>query len=167
MYYGCSSEETKAEAIQKTVIEYRAAAGLFPAIRKVLEQFDGKVFNCRLEKALQEATGRRLYVKKDGYRVEIYYYGDTYSGGCSWISLAMIPVDSLTDGKRIPAALLIDSARKQREEHLKDAAALEENAGKIPEVKKQIKYFIEQANKLAQALPSELRDVYGIKYIYS
>ena len=166
MYYAGSSEEAKAEAIKKTIAEYRAAAGLFPVIRKVLEQFDGKVFNCRLEKALQDATGRRLYVKKDSYRLEIYYYGDTYSSGSSWISLAMIPVDSLADGKRIPAALLIDSARKQREKHLKDAAALEESAGKIHEVKNQIKYFIEQANKLSGVLPYELRDVYGIKYLY-
>lgn len=160
------SEEGRQKAVETTAKEYRAAAGLFPAIRNVLEQFDGKMLNCRLEKALQEATGRRVYVKKEYNRVEVYYYGTTYTGS-SYITLAQIPLDALPDGKRIPAALLVKSAREQRERHLKDAAALETTAENMEAIKQQIKYFIDQANKLSNGLPYELRDIYGIKYIYS
>ena len=166
MYY--YTEKDRAAAVEKTVAEYRNAAGLFPAIRRVFEQFDGKVFNCRLEEALQKETGTRIRAeKRNNSTLDIYYYGNTYSGCCTWITLAQIKLDDMKDRKRIPAALLIESARKRREEHLQDAAALESYTGKMDDVKKQIEYFIGQANRIANALPYELRDIYRIKYIYS
>lgn len=165
MYGYYHSEEEKAEAIKKTVDEYRAAAGFFPAIRRAIEKFDGKVLNCRLEKAMQEETGKRIYVSKDKSSVDIHYYGSTYSGN-TYITLARIDAEKLTDGKRIPAAVLIQAAREKREEHLKEAAKLEEVAERVEQIKYQIEYFRGQASKLAGALPYEIRDVYNIQHSY-
>lgn len=163
MYYG--SDESRAAAMKATAKGYRAAAGLFPAIRKVLEQYDGKVFNCRLEKSLHEETGLWVHAKKEYNRLEIYYYGSTYCGNTHF-TLATVPLSSLPDGKRIPAALLIQSARDRRVEHLQHAACLEEFAESASTIKEQIDYFLAQANRIAGNLPAEVRDVYDIKYRY-
>lgn len=163
--YGFYDEEARRAGCQKTAAAHREAAGLFPAIRRVFEQFDGKVFNCRLEKALQEATGRRVYVKKDDYKIEIYTYMDDYRGS-SWYTLAFLKNDALADGKRIPAAAFIDSARNYRENHLKEAAKLDDAGEAAPEIKKQVDYFIEQANRLVNSLPYPVQEMYHVSRVY-
>lgn len=162
--YGYTDNETRRAGCIKTAEANREAAALFPQLRKTFEEFNGKVFNCRLEKALQEATGRRVYVKKDNYRIEIYTFIEDHHGN-SWYTLAFVKSDVLTDGKRIPAAAFIDSAREYREKHLKDAAALEDAAERGPEIKRQIEYFIEQANKLVNAIPYSVQEIYNVSRI--
>ena len=45
---------------------YREAATYAPALIKVFNSFDGKVFNCKLEKALQEAIPNKyIHVRKE------------------------------------------------------------------------------------------------------
>ena len=160
--YGFYDDETRRAGCLKTAAAHREAAALFPAIRKTFEAFDGKVLNCRLEKALQESTGRRVYVKKSDYSVEVYTYVSDYHG-YSWYSLAHIKSEEMKDGKRIPAAALINSARNYREQHLKDAAKLEDAPDTVPETIQHIKYFVEQANKLIADLPYSVRDIYHIQ----
>ena len=145
--YGFYNDEARRAGCEKTAAANREAAALFPAIRKVFEAFDGKVFNCRLEKALREATGRRVFVKKCDYNIEVYTYLDDYRGN-SWYTLAFVKCEELKDGKRIPAAAFIDSARSYREKHLKEAAQMEAAPDTVPEMVQHIKYFIDQANRL-------------------
>ena len=159
--YGFYDEESRLAGCQKTAEANREAAALFPEMRKVFEQFDGKVFNCRLENALREATGRRVFVKKCDYSIEVYTYLNDYRGN-SWYTLAFVKCELLKDGKRIPAAAFIESAREYREKHLKEAAQMDEAPETAPELVQHIKYFIDQANKLIDSLPYSVRDMYGI-----
>lgn len=159
--YGFYDEEARRAGCEKTAAAHREAAALFPAIRKVFEAFDGKVFNCRLEKALREATGRRVFVKKSDYSIEVYTYLDDYRGS-SWYTLAFVKCEDLKDGKRIPAAAFIDSARSNREKHLKEAAQMEAAPDTVPELVQHIKYFIDQANKLIDSLPYSVREMYHV-----
>lgn len=159
--YGFYDDETRRAGCLRTAAAHREAADLFPAIRKVFEQFDGKVFNCRLEKALQESTGKRIYVCKRDYLIEVYIYLDSYRGNTQY-TLATLKPEELKDGKRIPAAVLIKSARERRETHLKEAAALEAAPDTVPEIVQHIQYFITQANKLVDSLPYSVRDMYHV-----
>lgn len=162
--YGYYEDESRRAGCEKTAAAHREAAALFPAIRKTFESFDGKVFNCRLEKALQEATGRRVFVRKDSYSLEVYAWFSDYRGS-SHYTLAHIQVEKLIDGKRIPAALLVESARGYREKHLQEAAALDIAPDTVPTTAQHIKYFIEQANKLVDTLPYSVREMYRISAV--
>ena len=162
--YGYNTEESRREGCLKTAAAHREAAALFPAIRKVFEQFDGKVLNCRLEKALQEATERRIYVRKDEYSVEVYIYINDYRGN-TWYTLAHVTASKLKDGKRIPAADLIKSARERREDNLRTAAELEAAPGKVPEIIERVQYFVSMANQMLKGLPYEVCDMYNISTV--
>ena len=165
--YGYFTEEARRDGCQKTAAAHRAAAALFPVVRKVFEQFDEKVFNCRLEKALQEASKDcRVYVRKYDYAIEIYAYFDDYRGNNQY-TLARLKTEELTDGKRIPAAVLVESARGYREDHLKEAAAREAAPETAPDIREHVKYFISQANKLIESLPYPVQDMYGLSKVHS
>lgn len=161
MMYRFYSEESRRTGCLNTAKAHREAAALFPQIRKVFESFDGKVYNCRLEKALQESTGRRIYTQKTGYTLSVYLYLPDYRGNSEY-TIAVIKTAELVDGKRIPAAALIESARQHREEHLQQAALLESAPDTMPETAQRIRYFIDQANKLIDSLPYSVREMYGI-----
>ena len=89
--YGYYEDESRRAGCEKTAAAHREAAALFPAIRKTFESFDGKVFNCRLEKALQEATGRRVFVRKDSYSLEVYAWFNDYRGSSHYTLLDIAP----------------------------------------------------------------------------
>ena len=108
---------------------YREAAALFPVVKKIVQSFDGKCLNCRLEKALQEATEKHIYVSKRYRFLEIEYYPMHH--GAHSQTIARISLDKLPDGKRIPAELIIESLHEQRVKFLKSAANLEMDIEKI------------------------------------
>ena len=162
------SEEQKVTKIRELAEEYRNAAELFPIIRPVIESFDGKVFNCRLDKALRELfekTGRYICARREYGALKIYYYETTYHGSAQFM-LASIPESKLPEGKRIPAADLINSAREQRESNLKVAASLDENIAVMQTTKKQIEYLVSQINRIVDPLPSAIQDIYGFRHVY-
>lgn len=160
--YGYYDEESRRNGCKKTAAAHRSAADLFPVIRKVFEQFDGKVYNCRFEKALQEAApDNRVYVHKREYAIEVYTYQNDYRGDSIYM-LAYVSTKDLKDGKRIPADKLIESARECRESHLKDAAVLDSAPETAPEMVKQINYFLNQANKIIESLPYDIQEMYHI-----
>lgn len=148
-----------AEELKKRATAYRNAAGLFPAVRKTAETFDGKVYNCRFEKALQEATGSRVFAAKRYKWIEIYIYEDGRQ-----ITLAQIAQDALKDGKRIPADMIIESAREHRESLLKRATELETAIEKVPDIRRQIETLSGMICQLRDSIPYEVRDVYRLDY---
>ena len=151
-------EDPDAE-IRERANTYRDAAALFPAIRRTLEAFDGKMFNCRLEKALREATSNRVFAGKRYMWLEIYIYENG-----NQITLAQIKLEELTDGKRIHAALLIESAREHRESLLQRAADLETAIDRAPAVRQQLQQLEALIIKLRESIPYEARDVYRLDY---
>lgn len=159
-YYG-SIEEANKEARQR-VKDYRTAAGYIPTVCRILNGFDNKVYNCRLDKALEAATGNRVHADKTDYSLEVYTYPEH---GCSYrITLARVDAKELPDNKRIPADKLIDSAREHRESILRKAYNLETSIDQVP----QIKAYIEETKKKLEAyvrsFPDDLRDLYGLPY---
>lgn len=138
--------------------DYRAAAGLLPALKEVFTRFDGKVFNKRLQTALQEKIGR-VCVHVHHYSIDIYTYGEKTRRN---ITIACLPRKDLIDEKRIPAEKLIESATERRESLLQEAAQLERAMDQADAVKMQIETMRRQLDGILQPLGYLARDIYGL-----
>jgi hypothetical protein len=159
-FYG-NIEEANKEAQQRAAA-YRTATNLIPTITKVVKDFDGKVYNCRLEKALKEATNNEVFCSKNDYCLEIYTY--QRQGYSRRINLAYIKAEDLKDGKRIPAAKIIESFQSHRETLLKNAFEIESDMENMQYVKAYIKETIEKLEKYCRSFNTDLRDIYGLPY---
>ena len=159
MFYG-SQEEAKKE-IERKARACREMSALFPVIRSVAEAFDGKVFNCRFQNALQEKQPR-IYAQKRYDWLEITAYSK--ENGCGEYTLARIKLDDMPDGKRIPADLIIDAARKERESLLQQAVKIERDAAEAEEKRKQLEYFKNQIDRIRDSICYEVRDIYNLDY---
>lgn len=139
----------------------RQAASLYPVIAKVYRNFDGKVYNCRLEKALQEAAPEnRIYCRKRGSYIEVYTcIGHRYED----YTLTHVNMEELTDGKRICAEKFIESAQSRRESLLKEAARMDEFAANIDEIDTQLKALKKAYNGIVASLPYTAQDILNVK----
>ena len=150
-------KEEKKKAIEKQVQEMRTNAAFYPVIAKVLRDFDGKVFNCRLEKALKDATNNNVYVHKRMDWIEIY----SFNRG-ALTTLAQIRKDTMPDGKRICADDFIKDAQERRAALLKKAADIEQTAANMDMIAAQLDGLKKTYNAIVETIPYELRDMYGI-----
>ena len=155
MYYGTREEKDK--AARKIAQFHRETAELFPAIRKVIENFDGKVFNVRFEKALQEKTGKRIFAK--AYNAYIYIY--LYFEGREY-NLAILHREDMADGKRINAAKMIESAREHRASHYLKAYTIEAQMTQIDAISQQLQDIERTLTALTCHLDYSIRDIYGL-----
>ena len=157
MYYGCNKENQDA-ATRSYIKAYRDAAALYPTIKKVIQSFDKKVFNKRLETAIRDEAGKGVFVEnKPGY-IDIHMFGPHNE----WLTLARISKDELIDGKRINAEKLTESLTTQREQFLKKAALYERQMHEIDQVKIQINQLKKQFEALLEPYDYTIRDIYGI-----
>jgi hypothetical protein len=153
-------KERKDAEVMTRVAAYREAASLYPIISKIVWQFDGKCFNCKLQNAIQ-AAGPRVYIEKRYRWLEFTLYLRNVSGG---LTIAQIPLESMPDGKRIPAALILENMRKARENFLKQAADLEESMDQVEFLEMQLEHFRDQIQKIRDSIPSEIRSIYRLNY---
>lgn len=159
-FYG-NIEAANKEA-QERAADYRAAVNYIQAIIKVLKDFDGKVYNCRFDKALAAVTDNKAHVYRTQYCFQIYVYPrNNYS---FHITLASIKPQDFTDGKRIPADLLIESTRSSRENILKKAYDIETNIEQMAQVKEYIQQTKDKLEKFCRSFPDDIRDIYGLPY---
>lgn len=158
------TDEAKETAAKRLAEDHREAAQLFAEIRPVITEFDGKVYSCRFEKALQDKTGRRIYCRKEcgGKWLTIYYYSKNFN---QQMTIAGIKIDDMTDGKRINAARFLESGRERYIDHLKRAASLETAIQKAPEIKKQIAELTKMINVLSWQIDCyEAREIFDLNY---
>jgi len=153
-------KKQKDAAVMTRVNAYREAASLYPIVSKIVWQFDGKCFNCKLQNAIQ-AAGPRVYIEKRYKWLEFNLYLQGVPGG---MTIAQIPLDSMPDGKRIPAALILENMRKSRENFLKQAAELEDTISQVEFLEKQLEYFKSQLVKVRDSIPYEARSIYRLDY---
>jgi hypothetical protein len=154
------SKEEQDKAAHTRANEYRKAAAVFPRLKKVVTAFDGKVFNCRLEKALNEDPDQeRIFVQKRYKWLEFH----TWHNGNQY-TIAAIQLEDMPEGKRIPADLIIKSAEEKRISLLKSAAEIESAMEKVDIVKQQIQQLQHLLTGITGALPYEVKDIYGLGY---
>lgn len=154
-YYKKEDQDAAARAYIKA---YRDAAALYPKIKNVIQSFDKKVFNKRLETALQEGTGARVFVENRPNLIDIHVYGPH----SNWITLAILQKDDFIDGKRIDAGKLIESLTDHRNTLLQTAARYEKQIEEIDQIKIQIKQIKKLLNDVLEPYDYTMRDIYGI-----
>ena len=158
MNYNLYNRELQDGYIKNRIDQYRKAANFAPAIIKVLQAFNGKCFNCKLEKALQDETGEHITARKHWHNIVIEYYerGDTFT-------LASCKIEELIDGKRIDGDLLIKSATERRESHLKKAYELENAFNNMDDIMIKLNQLKQAFSGLMKDIPYEAQDVYRLK----
>lgn len=159
-FYGNIEEANK--AAHNRANAYRTAAGYINTVAKIVKEFDGKVYNCRLEKALKEATENRVFCNKNQYLFEIYTYPESHYS--FHIGLASIKADELTDGKRIPADKIIKSLQEHREDLLRKAFDIESHIDEMQQVRAYIEQTKEKLENYCRSFSTDLRDIYGLPY---
>lgn len=157
MYYGCTKESQDAAA-RAYIKAYRDAAALYPAIKKVVQSFDKKVYNKRLQTAIQEATGARVFIENRPNMLDIHMYGPH----SNWITLGILLKEDMADGKRINADKLIESLTDNRNKLLQTAARYEQQIKEIDQVKEQIKQLKHLLCNVLEPYDYTIRDIYGI-----
>lgn len=157
MHYGFKREEQDA-ATKSFIKDYRDAAALYPVIKKVVLSFDQKVFNKRLEKAIQDETGKRIYIDNRPGFIDIHLFGHHNE----WITIGRLDKSDFIDGKRIDAEKLIKSLTDQRAYLLKKAALYEQQMNDIDQVKEQLNQIKKQIDAILEPYDYTIRDIYGI-----
>lgn len=153
--------ETANKKAQQRIDNLRSAADMATKITKVIEQFDGKVYNCRFDKALKEAVGNRIRTEKRYTLLAIYTWPDTSYDS---ITIATLDISDMQDGKRINAEKLIESTRKYREDLLRKAYEIETGMTFAPQIQDYIRQSIDKLNKYLDTIPSDIRDIYGLPW---
>lgn len=155
-YYKRESQDAE---ITKLITEYRRLAAFYPAIKKVIREFDHKVYNIRFIKAINDRTGEYFTMDRRGeiLTIEKYFSGHT-------ITMAECKTENLIDGKRIDADLLIESLTKKREGLLKKAADFEMQMQKVDIAKQRMLYLEKQLETIRKDFDYIILDTYGINY---
>ena len=160
MYRHYQTEEDRKKDLDSRIESYRQAAAMVPTVIKVLRTFDKKVYNCRLDKALREATDNKIGVYNQYGFISIYA---TYTTNYHHINLATFRLEDLKN-KRIDADKLIEQAKTARESLLNKAYTIETTAQQADNIREYIKQSIEKLESICQSLPDDIRDIYNIPY---
>ena len=152
--------ETATKAALQRAEDYRQAAALIPTMNKVVKEFDGKVYNCRLDKALKAATNNRLHVEKRYSTIAIYAHPqNNYS---HTITIADMNLEDMPDGKRIVAGKFKQSSNEYRAQLLRKAYEIETATETMPQSIAYIEESVSKINKFLNGIPMELRGIYNI-----
>ena len=150
------------QAARNRAEAYRNGVAYIPTVTKILKDFDNKVYNCRLEKALKEATNNRVYCQRSEYSLQIYTYPEgNYS---HHITLASVKAEDLPEGKRIPADKLIESSREYREKYLALAYDIESKIDQMAQVTAYIEQTKNKLENFCRSFNTDLRDICNIPY---
>lgn len=139
--------------------DYRDMAALCTSIKPILQTFDGKCYNCKLKKALQEVG--RIYCNKNRY-IEIFSWTERTR---IYATLAAAPLDeALQDGKRLNAAALIADCNLQREKYLKKSYAIEAFLPHVDEYMERFAALKRAVDALRNEVPREHQEIYDLRY---
>lgn len=157
-FYGTRGDQDK--AIAERIAAHREAAEMTVKCKPIIQHFNSKCYNCRLDKALKDAG--RVYAKKYEKYIEIYCYTGAHGYSCNF-TLARLPIDKFTtDGKRINAGAVIDELNDRRADHLKRAAEIEEAAAHIDETLVRMDAAKRVIDGIRESLPYAVRDIYNL-----
>ena len=150
------------EKIQVIIKEYREAAALTRQIIPVIQKYNNKCFNKRLQESLQAETKSRVYCGKRYSFFEIYIY---HGHSNQQITLCYIPVEkAFTDGKRINAAAIVESINKKYSDLLSEAYELENKLPLIDQYKKELEYLKQQIDNITATIPNQIQDACRLYY---
>lgn len=149
------------EKVVSLISNYREAAKLARAIIPIIKKFDNKVYNKRLQTALQDATKKRIYCEKNNYYFRIYIYDDTYTQ----ITLAHLNTkEALTDEKRIRAEKITEKLNAAYSDLLTQAYDLYNILPQVDLYKTQLEFYKTKIEQIVNSLPYEIKDNFDLNY---
>lgn len=159
------------EAAANTAARYigsrRDIVKLIPVIRATVQKFDGKVYNKRLDTALQKAVSERFgaddngrpmyytFVERAINKQYIYISARCTSDYSSRTTLCNI---ILTDTGRIDAAQAVTSCSKYYAEILGKCAEIEQKLPDVPQIIEQLCSLYRVRESLKKSVPREIYD---------
>lgn len=169
---------SKDEAIKKTLEDIEAMEAVnavLPAIKKVIEKWDGKVFNKRIEADLKalELPGHIYLATHDENRWYIQYSPKNHG---QWFTIihTMRPSNKyfdpeksfMTNEKRVVKAKAFEQIEAGRVERLKTITAYREHLATWEEKEKMLDILRKQINTITSTIPYTMQDYFGIRRKY-
>lgn len=172
MYY--SDNESRKKELLKEAQYLRQAAGTIAKIKKVAANFDGKMYNCKFDEAIDALTDdeSRFYCHSQYSYFEIIC--QPKSGNyISTISLlhtykAVKGEDNgiFDANKRINAARMIEALNNKYAQLQKEAADIERAAENLEAITGQIETLKAMINNIVDSVPYRVLNVCNLKRIY-
>jgi hypothetical protein len=168
---------TTDEAIKRTlhdIEDMQAVNAALPIIKKVIQQFDHKIMNKRLETALQDAgLPGRIYIHDRDNSWDIYYYPEN-SNNCMTVLWGSKPActyynkeKSFVDpDKRINAARAFELIETGRVERLQKITAYREHLNTYETKKAQIELLKKQLKAITDTIPYAMQDYFNMRVKY-
>lgn len=148
------------KATQANIDRCRAALELFPAVAAVIDQFDGKVYNKRFDKAVKESVpGVWCNISYGSIRIYTGPYSDD-------ITICSMRKNELKDGKRIDAAAWKKELKNRMLSCYTKMRSMEDALPRVYEIKKEVETLRNEANKLVGSIPYCMQDYFDIKHQY-
>lgn len=175
-----SNIEDKKKAILTRAEWLRRAASHIKRIKPVINQFDGKIYNCRFDEAINALSTDQerisaynqygwFYIRiwpKSIYNAEQFLLSGYSCKAENHIKDQSRPECIIFDGKRIKADKMITLLDASYARLNKEAYELEVIAGKLEDRVKQIADTYNLLNRLCGSLPTVVTDICNIKRHY-
>lgn len=151
------------EAIKAMIEELKATQAVINEVESVVMDFDGKVYNCRFEKAIKEKTS--CFVILDRYYTE----GITIqriNSNCSTSTGVVVHVkkSEICDNKRINAGRLIAAIDKAKQERNKKIFQLTNELTWIEGAIESINEQIRAVNRMVNSISYEAQAIYKNRF---
>lgn len=147
--------------IKAKIENYRAIAGLAPAIIRTIKKWDGKCYNKRFVDDLQTETGCRAYAQVDERYIHIQIIPNDKHTWRDWQHVLTI---KRTEDRRMHKDELITYANEKAAELNRRAAELEHYGDEriIETIKQQIEIIRNLAQHCLDGVPNEIKDLYRL-----
>lgn len=157
--------ESATNKCRRYIEDRRRIVKLIPIVREVLRKFDGKVYNKRfntaLGKAIEAKHGKDFYI-----RAELSCSGEWLwiSAGVTghWSDSVSLCGCELSDGKRIPAAKMIESCNACYADILQEVSEIECNLDRMPEIIEQLSKLHFLQEQIIKSVPRYMKCTYHL-----
>lgn len=150
------------EAIKAKIKELKATQAVVDDVKAVVQEFAGKVYNCRFDNAIKARTACYVGHGYGGNWLEIRRCDALYCESAG--SVVMVRKENVMDGKRINAEKLIadiDSGTTSRNKQImRLSGELTWIEGVVEGINEQIRLL----NKMVNSLSSETLDIYKNRF---
>lgn len=146
------------EAIKAKIRELEATQAVVDAVKAVIREFDGKVYNCRLKNAITEKTA--CYAYENSYYTNDLVITRTGASSSPFGNVVWAKKSEFLDGKRINAAKLNAVINKEAADRQKKIFTLRGELTWIEGAVKGINEQIRLLNKMLDGISSETLDIY-------
>lgn len=157
--FGIYGLEEQKKLARRKAEGYRSITKIMPEVKKIISEFDGKVYNCRFDKALSEKLSEYcIYSRKRLHFIEIELQAPDLG---EWRCIAQQDTKGETR-PRINADDLIESMNEKRADFLKRAYDLEQAIENAEDIKAKIELITKTLEGLTNSLSYEAKDIFNL-----